>query len=313
MITRRHLRLKVLQGLYASVKNRELDLDRSLAFLQQSVQNTYLLYLLIMRFFAELHLLAEERSKAVGKRHLEADNREYPEPLLRNALLVKIRSNTLLNELWNNKKINQWYLHEDYVRQVYKDLQESSIYSEYRTLKKPGFAQDRDFVVELFREIIAPSEKIYEFLTDEQLTWTDDIPLVNTYVVKLLKKTEENTVEAPFAPELINDKEDWEFSKKLLETTLLRYDELEGELEGRTPNWDKERLADLDALMLKMALCEFLYFPSIPEKVTINEYLEIAKEYSTQKSSLFINGILDKMVKTYREEGKLQKTGRGLL
>jgi N utilization substance protein B len=313
MITRRHLRVKVLQGLYASVKNREVDLDRSLAFLQQSVQNTYLLYLLLMRFFAELHLLAEERSKSVGKRHLETDSREFPDPLLKNRLLAKIRSNTLLNELWNNKKINQWYLHEDYVRQVYKDLQESKIYTEYRTLEAAGFQEDRDFVVDLFREIIAPNDKIYEFLTDEQLTWTDDIPLVNTYVVKLLKKTEEDTAEAPFAPELINDKEDWEFSKKLLETTLLRYDELEGELEGRTPNWDKERLADLDALMLKMALCEFLYFPSIPEKVTINEYLEIAKEYSTQKSSLFINGILDKMVKTYREEGKLQKTGRGLL
>lgn len=314
MITRRHLRVKVLQCVYAAVKNGQVDLDYSLHFLQLSVRNTYLLYLLLLRFLAELHLLAEERSKSIRKRAAGMEGPvERPEGLFRNRLLSRIRFSPVLGVHWKNKKVDQWYMHEDYVRQVYKSIQESELYESYMDKRATNFSEDRDFVIDIYRDLIAPNEKIYEFLTDEQISWTDDIPIVNTYLVKLFRKLEETTGDDQFAPELIEDTEDWEFSKQLLETTLLRFKELGRELEGRTPNWDKDRLADLDSIMLKMALCEFLYFPSIPEKVTINEYLEIAKEYSTQKSSLFLNGILDKMVKTYKEEGKLQKTGRGLL
>ena len=103
------------------------------------------------------------------------------------------------------------------------------------------------------------------------------------------------------------------YAKDLLTKTLLKNEELEKEITGKTPNWDKDRIADIDGILLKMAICEFLYFPSIPERVTINEYLEIAKEYSTPKSSIFINGILDKLVKEYKDNGRLKKAGRGLL
>lgn len=103
------------------------------------------------------------------------------------------------------------------------------------------------------------------------------------------------------------------YASTLLSKTLLKDSELADEIEGKTPNWDKDRLADVDGILLKLAICELLYFPSIPERVTINEYLEIAKEYSTPKSSIFINGILDKLVKEYRDTGKLKKAGRGLL
>jgi N utilization substance protein B len=104
-----------------------------------------------------------------------------------------------------------------------------------------------------------------------------------------------------------------EFALKLLSKTLLNNKALEDEIQGKTPNWDKDRIADIDAILLKMAICELLNFPSIPERVSINEYLEIAKEYSTPKSSIFINGILDKLVKEYKKAGKLKKAGRGLL
>jgi N utilization substance protein B len=114
-------------------------------------------------------------------------------------------------------------------------------------------------------------------------------------------------------PQLVQDEDDLDFAKKLLVKTLLNNEVLVKEIEGKTPNWDKDRIADVDAILLKMAICELLNFPSIPERVTINEYLEIAKEYSTPKSSIFINGILDNLVKDYRAEGKLKKVGRGLL
>ncbi|MDH3795377.1 MAG: transcription antitermination factor NusB, partial [Flavobacteriaceae bacterium] len=116
-----------------------------------------------------------------------------------------------------------------------------------------------------------------------------------------------------FVPKILKDKQDMTYAKDLLAKTLLKNEELEKEITGKTPNWDKDRIADIDSILLKMAICEFLYFPSIPERVTINEYLEIAKEYSTPKSSIFINGILDKLVKEYKEDGRLKKVGRGLL
>ena len=129
----------------------------------------------------------------------------------------------------------------------------------------------------------------------------------------MLKKVNEDSMETFFLPKLLKDKEDMQYARDLLSKTLLKNAALVKEIEGKTPNWDKDRIADVDAILLKMAICELLYFPSIPERVTINEYLEIAKEYSTPKSSIFINGILDKLVKEYKSEGKLKKTGRGLL
>jgi N utilization substance protein B len=167
--------------------------------------------------------------------------------------------------------------------------------------------------VELFREIIAPNEKIYDYFEDDKLTWVDDIPIVNTYLLKQFKKVKESSVPSYFLPPLFKDEEDMVYANRLLTKTLLNNAKLEQEIEGKTPNWDKDRIADIDAILLKMAICELLNFPSIPERVTINEFLEIAKEYSTPKSSIFINGILDKLVREYKEDGKLKKVGRGLL
>jgi N utilization substance protein B len=128
-----------------------------------------------------------------------------------------------------------------------------------------------------------------------------------------LKKVKEDQKESYFLPRLLKDDEDMDFAQKLLTKTLLNNSVWEKEIEGKTPNWDKDRIADIDSILLKMAICELLNFSSIPEKVTINEFLEIAKEYSTPKSSIFINGILDKLVKEYKAQGKLKKVGRGLL
>ena len=136
---------------------------------------------------------------------------------------------------------------------------------------------------------------------------------MNTFIVKQLKNTKEEAAEDFFLPRLLKDDKDMVFAEELLTKTLLNNAEWETEIEGKTPNWDKDRIAEIDYILLKMGICELLNFSSIPEKVTINEYLEIAKEYSTPKSSIFINGILDKLVKEYKSNGKLQKIGRGLL
>ena len=180
-------------------------------------------------------------------------------------------------------------------------------------METTNFESDSTFVINLFKDIIAPNDKIYDHFEDDKLTWVDDIPIVNTFLVKRLKKAKPESAERFFLPRLLKDEQDMTFAKDLLTKTLLNNSEWEREIQAKTPNWDKDRIAEIDHILLKMAICEFVHFPSIPEKVTINEYLEIAKEYSTPKSSIFINGILDKLVKEYKSSGKMKKVGRGLL
>jgi N utilization substance protein B len=165
----------------------------------------------------------------------------------------------------------------------------------------------------MLKEFIAPNDKLYDYLEDTKLTWVDDLPIVNTAILKFLKKLKESTPQELKLPKLFKSPEDEEFGTDLFRKVYVNDEELSNEMQGKTPNWDKERIAEIDTILIKMALCEFLNFSSIPVKVTINEYLEIAKEYSTPKSSIFINGVLDKLSKEYQEENRLNKIGRGLL
>jgi N utilization substance protein B len=214
-----------------------------------------------------------------------------------------------------DRKIDNWKQNDDYVLILLEAVKESSQYQEYMQSKANSFEEDRDFIADLFVEVIAPNEKLYEYLEDNKLTWVDDIPLVNTMISKQLKQLEPGNEgrETFFVPRLYKDVDDKEFVRNLFRKTILNNNELAKEFIDKTPNWDTERIAEIDAIILKMAICEFLKFPSIPVKVTINEYLEIAKEYSTPKSSIFINGILDNLVKDYQNNNKLIKTGRGLM
>jgi N utilization substance protein B len=165
----------------------------------------------------------------------------------------------------------------------------------------------------LFTEVIAPNEKLYDYFEDKRLTWVDDISVVNTFIVKSLRKYKPHKSDAYFLPDLFKDKGDVQFGKDLFRNTVQDQKLFYDEIAKRTKNWDADRLAALDGILLQMAICELQRFPSIPVKVTINEYLEIAKEYSTPKSSIFINGILDKLVKEYKSENLYPKSGRGLL
>ena len=202
---------------------------------------------------------------------------------------------------------------DEYVEVIFRALMESDLYKDYMATKTSTFREDKQFVVDMFKEIVAPNEKLYDYLEDKNITWLDDLPVINTTIVKLLRKTNPSTSEGHFVPMLFRDEEDKEFGVDLLKKTVLNQSSLSKEIEGKTANWDKDRIANIDFVLLQMAICEFQKFPSIPVKVTINEYLEIAKEYSTPKSSVFINGILDKLVKEYSDKGTLNKAGRGLM
>jgi N utilization substance protein B len=212
-----------------------------------------------------------------------------------------------------NRKITNWELNDDYILILLDVIKKSDLYKNYMSNAVNDFEEDKQFILDVFMEIIAPNEKLYDYLEDNKLTWIDDIPVVNTQIIKQLKQLKSSKDEAFRVPKIYKDQEDKEFVTNLFRKTVLSERELAKEYVDKTPNWDSERIAEIDTIVLKMAICEFIKFPSIPVKVTINEYLEIAKEYSTPKSSIFINGILDNLVKEFETNNKLNKIGRGLM
>ncbi len=314
MLTRRHIRVKVMQSIYALIQSKDDSLQKQEKFLKVSIENTYTLYLLWLGLFVELHKRAAEQISLSAKKYI-SDKNTFPNPskFLENKLLLQIVENKKLEEELAHRKLDNWYLNEEYVKLIYKDIIESDAYANYMAQGESDYAADKELIMELFKTIIAPNEKIYDYFEDDKLTWVDDIPIVNTFLLKHFKKAKESHTQSFFLPSLLKDEDDMKFALQLLSKTLLKDAALEKEIEGKTPNWDKDRIAEVDSILLKMAICELLHFSSIPERVTINEYLEIAKEYSTPKSSIFINGILDKLTKEYKADGKLNKIGRGLL
>lgn len=315
MLTRRHIRVKVMQSIYALIQSKDDSLQKQEKFLKVSIENTYTLYLLWLSLFVEIQKRAANQISLAANKYITDKKQEFPNPnkFIQNRLLLQMVDNTKLTEELNHRKLDNWYLNEEYVKLIYKEIIESEAYQEYMSKPESDYASDKELVMTLFKTIIAPNEKIYDYFEDDKLTWVDDIPIVNTFVLKHLKKAKQVHPESYFLPTLMKDDEDLQYALQLLSRTLLKNEALEKEIEGKTPNWDKDRIAEIDSILLKMAICELLHFPSIPERVTINEYLEIAKEYSTPKSSIFINGILDKLTKEYKAEGKLNKIGRGLL
>lgn len=315
MLTRRHIRVKVMQCIYALIQSKDESLVKQERFLEDSIDNMFTLYLLMLSLLKEVQHFAASQVALSSKKYLEnaSDNFPNKEKFTNNKVLLQIANNPLIKEELEYRKLNNWYLNEEYVKLIYKEIIDSERYAAYMQTPTSTFEEDRKLIKSIFEEIIAPNEKIYDYFEDDKLTWVDDIPIVNTFILKQLKKVKEEENPKFFLPQLLKDEEDMKYAKQLLTKTLLKNAELEKEIDGKTPNWDKDRIADIDSILLKMAICELLNFPSIPEKVTINEFLEIAKEYSTPKSSIFINGILDKLVKEYKKEGKLNKMGRGLL
>ncbi len=313
MLTRRHIRAKVMQSVYAMQQSQSQDLDKELKFLQNSANEMENLYLLLMALLTELHSLAVNQYEVAQKKYLATPaDKLLHQKMKDNELLSLIATNEMLQKAIAEAQINFWNIQEEYVRMLYKRIVESDTYQAY-SKQKASFEADKKFLIEIFEEFIAPDEGLYEYIEDYNLTWMDDFPIVNTFIVREFKNLRPNPPEKYFTPSLYNNSEEKDFLVDLLKKTALNDTKLKSFVEDKLTNWDKERVAVLDLIILKMAICEFLHIPSIPVKVTINEYLELAKEYSTAKSSLFINGVLNVVHKELSEKELIKKIGRGLL
>lgn len=312
MLNRRHIRVKVMQSIYAMHQKSSDDIEKEEKFLRQSIDNIKDLYLIMLTSMTEIRKKEIVFLDASSKKHLATPEEKNPnKKFVNNAVLQLLEENSSLNSALEKRKINNWSMNDDYILILLNGIKQSKLFEKYMSTNKSSFEEDKQFVIDMFTELIAPNEKLYEYLEDDKLTWIDDIPLVNTQIVKQLQQISEKS---DFnVPKLYKDEEDKEFVSSLFRKTVLNEVELAKQYIDKTPNWDADRIAEIDTIILKMAICEFFKFPSIPIKVTINEYLEIAKEYSTPKSSIFINGILDNLVKEFQTQNKIVKTGRGLM
>ncbi|MDY0779905.1 transcription antitermination factor NusB [Tenacibaculum sp. IB213877] len=312
MINRRHIRVKVMQSVYAMQQSHNDDLVKEEKFLKHSIQKMFDLYVINLQLITEMQKLAKKKIELSKKKILATKEDLQPNTkFIDNRLIKLLVESVSLEGYVELNKLDNWYLDDEYVKILLEDLQQSDLYQSYMNSSEDNFNADKTFVVDFFKEIIAPNEKLADYYEDKMISWVDDIPFVNTWVVKSLNK---QSPKKPFIlGSLYKDEEDKEFVSNLFKKTMLHHHKYEDDIKDKTPNWETDRIADIDMILIKMAITEFLHFSSIPSKVTINEYIELAKDYSTEKSGYFINGILDKISKDFSESKKMVKIGRGLI
>ena len=314
MLTRRHIRIKVMQSVYSFSIGKQYKIDDEVKFFKKSIEHTFNLYLFLLSLIKSLHAYAEQQLETIQKHNIQNGNHFIIlQKFAQNKVLIFIKEHESLSKHLNNKKLINWDLEFKFLKELFKIVTSSAVFEAYMTLENITIADDLKLVSKIFKDHIATSNYLYEHIEDQRLTWIDDLPVVNTFILKMLKNIEVDRSQSLTFPKPSENQEDTDFGIQLLEKVIVNDEKLQKELLGKTPNWDKDRIAQLDNVILKIAIAELLYFPLIPSKVTLNEYLEIAKDYSTPNSNNFVNGVLDKLVKEFSQENRLNKTGRGLL
>ena len=317
MLNRRHLRIKVLQVLYAFYQNNEEDLLKAEKELLRSVDRMYDLYLWYLLTFEELHRFAVRRIEDRRKKVRPTEDDLNPNlKFVENFLIKHFVESTDLKRKCEERKVN-WTgaVENDLMRKLFLEVVESDTYKNYMASEESSLEEDRQFLVDLFKQVIANFHLIHDYFENLSIYWLDDIDLMCAMVLKTIKqlKSESDLGTQPVM-DLHKDKADeLGFVKSLLRNTIEMDDDNTEMIDHLTKNWELERIAKMDIILLKMALTELKVQPSIPKKVTLNEYIEISKFYSTPKSQVFINGILDKAVPLLQERGEMKKTGRGLM
>ena len=283
-----------MQQLYANTISYPFDLKVAQQQLQLSNTGFFELYLLLLNMFIEVQACGRSLHKLAEKQYLKADSNQLNPKFFSNHAIAKLSNSKILESKTAKFKINYWKQHDEYVRLIWDQIAASDRYSTYISENEIGFNSDKAVLIDLFTNVIAPYERLHELIEEIKPSWVDDYPLVNTIVRNTLFHMNEDTdPEDLILTSIYKDDDDKTFAIDLLKSVAVHEEEVMTHLKGRTPNWEQDRIAVLDMILLKLAIAEFLYFPSIPTRVTINEYLEIAKEYATPKSSTFINGILD--------------------
>ena len=313
MISRRIIRIKVLQILYAFFTSPETSINNTEKELFFSLQKTYDLYHYLMALVIEIEKFAEDRIDLGLKKHRPSSADLAPNTrFVNNLLIYQLKTNISLNKYLETAKLS-WTDEDELIRKLYVSLTEQDFYKEYMAAEQNSYADDRKLVEDIFKYLILDNEDIESLLEEQSIYWNDDLDFVVSMILKTFKKFKEFSDDHQALLPMYKDEEDRQFAKDLYRKVVLNHTENVVLIKQHTVNWDIERIAFIDNLILELALSEFLYFPSIPTKVSMNEYIELSKYYSTEKSRNFINGILDKALKDLKKADKIRKAGRGLI
>ncbi|MFA5816363.1 MAG: transcription antitermination factor NusB [Bacteroidales bacterium] len=311
MISRRLLRVKALQILYAyraSENDSPYKTEKELIF---SIEKSYDLYHLILLLLVDISNYAVQRTDIARSKHFPTDEEANPNTrFINNRIITRISDSSKFSQYLEAKKIS-WSNEEELIKSLYRNLLEWDVYQEYMNIPEDSFNQDKKFISRMVAELILPNEDLQQVLEEQSIYWNDDLEFIGSMVIKTLSRWKENS-EMPILS-MFSNEDDRLYVIDLFRKTVLHADEYQDLIKKFSENWDFERLAMMDILIMQMAISEAIHFPSIPAKVTLNEYIEISKYYSTEKSSYFINGILDKIFLLLRTDDKIKKTGRGLI
>ncbi len=319
MLSRRHLRIKALQALYAYFITQNLELIIGEKNMLRSTEKIYGLIAYQLSFLIEIVKFASVRSEEAKKKYYPTEDELNPnEKFLQNLFIRQLSENKDFLRKANAYKIN-WIDEQEMVRKIFLEIKDSEDYKTYMNSGKSSYLEDKKFIARIFKAFVADSESLGSFYEEMDIYWADDLDVANSLVLKIINGFKETHHELEPLPELysVEGKDDPEEDKKFLiqlyRKTIVKSKEFDKIIEEKASNWDLDRIAIMDIILIKMAMAEFIEFPSIPVKVTMNEYIELSKYYSTPKSRVFINGILDNMIADLKKDNKIFKTGRGLI
>ncbi len=314
MLNRRHLRIKVFQAIYSYLRGAKNDLGVGERELLSGVNRIHELFMLHVSVFAELHSFATKRIKERKNKRLPSQDDLNPNlRFVDNELLKAISNSSSIQKKIEEYKIS-WFSHEDVIQKLYKAIEESNAYKKYMSVDGFDVEDQKSFIIKIYREFIADNDILQDFFEERSIHWSDDHYFVCGYIVKYLKGFQARFSEDYRVPDLYKDvDDDVDFIQTLYRKTLVNSSVYQEIIMDKAKNWDADRIAVIDFIFMKMALCELVNIPSVPIKVTLNEYIELSKTYSTPKSRVFINGILDKIVPDLKQKGEIKKIGRGLM
>tara|TARA_B110000263_G_scaffold36159_1_gene27833 strand:- start:1536 stop:2465 length:930 start_codon:yes stop_codon:yes gene_type:complete len=309
MISRRHIRLKVMQSLYAFRSQNERDVLKGERDMLKHIEDISELHLVIIGFLVSLINHAEEFYEEGKKKHLPTQEDINPNIKFINNLFVKIifdnkgliKQSTKASAFWHDND-------HDIVRKIFMDILKSDEYNDYLSKNENNIETDIKFFNNLLNNFILNNRILHHILEERSIYWIDDLPFVATIIIgnfKLKKVILPKTV--------FKNNIDKKFALSLFQLTINNDQEYEKIIVKKAKNWDIERIAIMDQILIKMAFCEILNMPELPINVSLDEYIEISKYYSTNKSKMFVNGLLDSAVTDFKNDNKINKVGRGLM
>jgi N utilization substance protein B len=303
-----------MQSLYAYYKNSGTasinDIEKELFF---SINKAYDLYHYLLILLIDIANLAEKRLDVARNKKLpSAEDLNPNRKFVDNKVIAALRVN---NQLIRYIEVNRlsWVNHPEIIKGLLDTINESEIYKKYMQSNEESFSADKKFISTIYTHILATYEPLYSVLEEQSIFWNDEVEFIISSIVKTVKKLKETNPENAILPELYKNDEDKDFTKNLFRKVILNWDKYEEYVKQFSKNWDLERIAFMDIILINMAIAEVLDFESIPVKVSFNEYIELSKYYSTNRSNVFINGILDKIINHLRSNNLIKKSGRGLI